>query len=91
MARATATAPLLILACCLSWSPGLFAQGDALHGLSDFWQPKFGREPFGQVLIDQLPAGTLLINDGGDHWRVFLCAKRDEDNWVRGRVDVPKS
>lgn len=44
-----------------------FAQNDSLHGLSGFWQPKFGKEPFGQSLIEQLPQGTLLINDAGDN------------------------
>src|SRR5688500_5729860 len=43
------------------------AQDDNLHGLSGFWQSKFGKEPFGQILIDQLPEGALLINDAGDN------------------------
>jgi hypothetical protein len=48
-------------------SESTLAQDATLQGLSGFWQPKFGREPFGQVLIDQLPEGTLLINDTGDN------------------------
>jgi hypothetical protein len=51
----------------LTASASTLAQDAALHGLSGFWQPKFGREPFGQALIDQLPEGTLLINDTGDN------------------------
>jgi hypothetical protein len=51
----------------LATSLAVQAQEDELHGLSGFWQPKFGREPFGQQLIDQLPEGTLLINDTGDN------------------------
>lgn len=38
---------------------------DRLRGLSGFWQPKFGREPFGQVLVDQVPDTVLWINDVG--------------------------
>lgn len=41
------------------------AQDGELHGLSGFWQPKFGKEPFGQVLLDLLPDAALLINDVG--------------------------
>lgn len=43
------------------------AQNGELHGLSGFWQPKFGKEPLGQVLLDQLPPDALLINDAGDN------------------------
>jgi hypothetical protein len=43
------------------------AQTTDLHGLSGFWQPKFGKEPLGQVLLDQLPEDALLINDAGDN------------------------
>jgi len=48
-------------------SAGLAAQDDGLHGLSGFWQPKFGKEPFGQVLVDQVPEDALFINDAGDN------------------------
>jgi len=41
------------------------AGAQELQGWSGFWQPKFGREPFGQILLDQLPPDTLLINDVG--------------------------
>jgi len=37
-----------------------------LHGLSGFWQPKFGREPFGQVLVNQVPEDVQFINNAGD-------------------------
>lgn len=33
--------------------------------LSGFWTPKFERARSGQALIDELPEGTLLINDTG--------------------------
>ena len=55
----------LLISLLLTSAP-LFAQDSALKGLAGFWQPKFDREPFGQVLLDLLPEGTLLINDGGD-------------------------
>ena len=42
-------------------------RNDRVHGLSGFWQPKFGREPFGQVLVDQAPDDVLWINDAGDN------------------------
>ena len=40
-------------------------QESELRGLSGFWQPKFDREPFGQVLIDQLPDEAVFIDDAG--------------------------
>jgi hypothetical protein len=57
-----ACTPVLLVA-----SLAVHAQEEGLRGLSGFWQPKFGREPFGQALIEQLPEGTLLINDTGDN------------------------
>lgn len=41
------------------------AQESRLRGFSGFWQPKFGQEPLGRVLLEQLPDSALLINDAG--------------------------
>jgi hypothetical protein len=67
MQKQTTAASLSIALLLLATSLGAQAQESGLRGLAGFWQPKFGREPFGQPLIDQLPPGTLLINDTGDN------------------------
>jgi hypothetical protein len=51
----------------LAVSTSAFPQSDDLHSLSGFWQPKFGKEPLGQVLLDLLPDDALLINDAGNN------------------------
>ena len=55
-----AAAALLCLGCALSAA----AQPNA-HGFSGFWEPKFNKNPYGEVLIKQLPEDALLIDDAG--------------------------
>ena len=58
---------LSLIAVLIAWAASpVSAQRPELHGLDGFWEPKFDREPYGQVLIDALPADVTMIDDTGD-------------------------
>jgi hypothetical protein len=65
MARSMLTAVLIVSGMTAAVTAPLRAQERALHGLADFWAPKFDHEPFGQALIEQLPANATFIDDAG--------------------------
>lgn len=46
-------------------APLIASAADRSHDLAGFWAVKFERRPSGRQLIDELPKGTVMINDTG--------------------------